>query len=465
MCSELITANLKNTRTPFASPPLIADRQIQPLMNDTTKPTRRKITADGLFFFAFIFCLGFILPIATLIGRKSLQLPIVVITVLVLIRLIVRPAVWERFKVAMRQPIAILFLIFVVLAGFYAIPSALISSEVYRITSKPALLLGIFVLLIYAFSNYMEIDRNRLSKYLMAGVLLCLILIISVSYWAKSDFVLFLDSQYGLVEARKLNRALEVASVLVFLVGAGVTRRFTSILSTILLCGTVIILSFSVVGAAFWSGVWHPAVQVTSETVQFGMPIALSVYILALLAPRLVTNIVFGSTAILLATAPWLYQLFFQQMSYWAASSANVGIQKLLIRADIWDSAARKIVESPLVGNGIDSARYTGNIIISTIYAQSQKVIHPHNMILQIWLDIGAAGILSIVGMVYFGWQYTRKLPAESQPAVIGGVSMLLLFAIVSHSFWQSWVLAVMAGFITLVAILYRPIENKTTQP
>ena len=424
-------------------------------MNNSGKPIFFKYSADDLFFFAFNLNIGLLPPLITLIGNKALQLPLIFTAVLIYFRLLVRPKVLARFTKTLGDANILLIMALIGLLVINAITADYWEDDRMRILLKPGLVLLAMTTLRYSVSNQCELDQNRLGNFLMTGMIISLLTIFFYSFFSASEWVQYLENQIGMVKVNKLNRALEVSSVLVFLCAVGVTDRLKSISVTIILAIGVYLLSFYVVGSAFWTGTWHPGIHVDSETVQFGMPIAFLVFLLAQRFPRFMTNLVFSGICLLLLAAPWIYQLVYKVLLALIDPTMPIGVQKILFRGEIWDLVARKSLESPIFGHGIDSARYLGNIVVNSTYKSVNVLSHPHNMILQLWLDLGFTGVIIVFGLLVLGWRFMTKIPTTNHAAILGGLVMLTVFSIVSHSLWQAWSVALIAIFITLVASLH----------
>ena len=424
-------------------------------MSNSGKPIFFKYSADDLFFIGFNINMGLLPPLITLIGNKALQLPLIITAVMIYFRLLVRPNVFARFTKTLSDANIILILALIGLLVVYAITADYAEDDRIRLLLKPGLVLLAMTTLRYSISNKCELDQIRLGKFLMTGMIIGLFTMFFYSFLNASDWVMYLEDQLGMVKVNKLNRALEVSSVLVFLCAIGITNRLRSVSVTIILAVGVYLLSFYVVGSAFWSGTWHPGIHVDSETVQFGMPIAFLVFLLAQKFPRIVTNIVFSGICVLLLAAPWIYQLIYKVLLTLINPTMPIGIRKILFRGEIWDLVAKKSLESPIFGHGIDSARYLGNIVVNSTYKSVNVLSHPHNMILQIWLDLGFAGVIIVFGLLVLAWRFMAKIPTTNHAAILGGLVMLTVFSIVSHSLWQAWSIALIAIFVTLVASLH----------
>ena len=130
---------------------------------------------------------------------------------------------------------------------------------------------------------------------------------------------------------------------------------------------------------------------------------------------------------------------------------------KKLHRLIIWSYVKEKILEKPLIGHGFFSSRNIANKMRHTKSETKYQLIplHPHNSILQIWLELGVLGIIIffsfikfILDKIYYYVQINRSV------ATVAFITFFQIFTIgqISFGFWQSWWLAI--TLITL--ILYR---------
>ncbi len=144
----------------------------------------------------------------------------------------------------------------------------------------------------------------------------------------------------------------------------------------------------------------------------------------------------------------------------------NSAINRLII----WQFASKRILEKPITGWGMNTARqipggndkYTLRVKNSageefTLFREFYVPLHTHNQALQIWLELGAIGAFLIAG---FGWLFIRKLGKETtDPALFGVIISLLAFSLLSFGAWQSWWIATQFLCITL-AIAVNKREN-----
>ncbi|TWB19047.1 O-antigen ligase [Nitrospirillum amazonense] len=110
-------------------------------------------------------------------------------------------------------------------------------------------------------------------------------------------------------------------------------------------------------------------------------------------------------------------------------------------RVEIWDVAARRILEKPLVGWGLDSSR---NIPdegeVSKFHPESPIIpLHPHNIFLQVLLELGVVGSLLYTWLgVGLAWG-TRRLPAYAQATALAAIAATVAVGCFSYGVWQTW--------------------------
>ena len=152
-------------------------------------------------------------------------------------------------------------------------------------------------------------------------------------------------------------------------------------------------------------------------------------------------------------TAPWLFQLIFQFFQSVPLPSAII----FLMRGEIWDAVGRKVLESPLFGYGLESARYLDHLDLQMRYFPKNVVHHPHNMVLQIWLDIGFIGIAILLGLIFYAWKFVHNSKRSDLPPLLAGLTMMAVFVLVTHSVWQAWTMSLITMFAILVSMSAQP--------
>jgi exopolysaccharide production protein ExoQ len=122
-------------------------------------------------------------------------------------------------------------------------------------------------------------------------------------------------------------------------------------------------------------------------------------------------------------------------------------------RLVIWQTTARLIFKKPLAGSGFDTSRAFYNKDQKAVYIFGGEdsparwftkfepiPLHPHNGILQIWLELGALGAILMAAVLYYITNRLSAFENRFERAVIFGsfVTGLVIFSI-SYGAWQSW--------------------------
>jgi exopolysaccharide production protein ExoQ len=138
----------------------------------------------------------------------------------------------------------------------------------------------------------------------------------------------------------------------------------------------------------------------------------------------------------------------------WIEPFAQAISPSFLDRIEIWNHAAKAIVEAPIFGNGIGAIRHLAlpdNTITGYRYLVKPPT-HPHDAALQIWLELGVVGVALFAVLI---WVVARSMGALRSPwraAAIAAAAGVIFTAMVSYGFWQeTWL-----GIIGMVALAFR---------
>lgn len=136
-------------------------------------------------------------------------------------------------------------------------------------------------------------------------------------------------------------------------------------------------------------------------------------------------------------------------------------------RLFIWQTTAKHIQERPVLGHGFDTARSfydKKNLeIIEFFPDQPSKAwknqfepipLHPHNGVLQIWLEMGILGALALVGILL---AIINAISRNCRTAIeiataYATLSSALVLVSVSYGIWQNWWLATLM-FIGVISV------------
>ncbi len=186
---------------------------------------------------------------------------------------------------------------------------------------------------------------------------------------------------------------------------------------------------------------------------------ALPLFALGWAAPKLALRLS-GATAVLsIALAPLVGLV---------ARTASEGFMARLPmswdhRLRMWDYTLQRVAERPLLGHGLDASRamqdgFTTRIGVDIPYIS----LHPHNVGLQAWLELGAIGALLMAAALGLGIALAGRLANGSRArlAALSGLFMgMSVGGAVTVGAWQYW----WWGLIVMAALLVVFIPAKGT--
>lgn len=146
------------------------------------------------------------------------------------------------------------------------------------------------------------------------------------------------------------------------------------------------------------------------------------------------------------------------------------GLHRLLI----WGFVAGKIAERPWTGQGFNSARSLPRSHADTIVPLDRPLpdgrtelrsgevlpLHPHNMSLQIWMEMGLVGATL---MAAAGWLLLRPLAAAAWRGRAGTAPAIAMIAagvtvgLLSYGIWQAWWVAGLWFAVAWAALIAAP--------
>lgn len=207
-----------------------------------------------------------------------------------------------------------------------------------------------------------------------------------------------------------------------------------------------------------WSVAFTPAIAAFVAAIQFSIfanVVAIAagalVFAAALARPRLVLKIVGAAFLFALLVSPFVAgALRAESILEGGADAIDLSWAQRVI---VWREAGALAIEQcfPL-GCGADFARAlsaqgeTIEIGASGI-ALPQMPIHPHNLFIQIWLELGLPGVAAF-GFAMFAvlWALLRvRLDSATSAAITAALSAAFISVMFEASLWQVWRLAVFA--------------------
>jgi len=180
----------------------------------------------------------------------------------------------------------------------------------------------------------------------------------------------------------------------------------------------------------------------------------------AYFSPRIFLKIILVSSVAILLTSPfmaaWLpVETIVEKMG--AALPASWA-QRLFV----WRETAQLALSCLPFGCGADAARAV-EAAGESVTIQSSKVplammpTHPHNMFLQIWMELGSAGgflfalVIMMVGTALLRIEWSKQVTAS----IAGASVAVLVFATVEMSIWQLWRVGALSLAVIGIALSY----------
>lgn len=138
----------------------------------------------------------------------------------------------------------------------------------------------------------------------------------------------------------------------------------------------------------------------------------------------------------------------------WSAALSHVKYSALH-RLYIWRFAADHIREHPLIGWGMNSSRdMPGGKTILPTGGQAMS-LHPHNGLLQVWLELGLPGALLAAWLLCLLFFATARIEDRfARAAIAGMLTASLVIACLSFGIWQNWWVSVLSLTAAYAAIL-----------
>jgi hypothetical protein len=374
------------------------------------------------------------------------------------VRFILRKTCRKKVMAQLRSPPFLSLLAFGLLLMVYALLGIVEDSVRLRLLGKPAIIVATLALFLFVWSHEDQIDKSLLQKMVFGGIFIGLSGLLLTFAWGYVIVIFVAPENFprpvGMFSVHEINNELKILAIFAFIAAVGTVPHKRTV--TIALPLFLLLISYFTIGSYFASNGELRFGHFHSEMTQFGIPLALLVFVLASRAPVFMTNLFFCAIIFVLVNAPWIFQLWYRFIqAVWLPRA-----HELLVRGEIWDAAARQSLHAPLFGHGLDSTRYLQPLNIDMDYYNNPIVWHPHNMFLQLWLDTGFLGVLVITFLLLLGWRAAIRFSVSSRPAILAGLMMLTVFTLVTHSLWQTWSMAMISFVIVQISLLTAPADK-----
>ncbi len=204
--------------------------------------------------------------------------------------------------------------------------------------------------------------------------------------------------------------------------------------------------------AALGGAVFLTILELPMQAAPLAMAVGAVAFVMAWYAPQRAPRLMAALTIFVIGAMPFI--------SFHVSRSEMVGIEKRQLpgswqhRVEIWHFAAERIAEKPVSGWGFDASRNIDagktQFVLEqpdgseTIYPGVGLLpLHPHNGVLQVWLELGAIGALMVM-LLLFGLGRSLASIATDYGRLGGAMACAstasaLCVGLLSFGQWQSW--------------------------
>lgn len=164
--------------------------------------------------------------------------------------------------------------------------------------------------------------------------------------------------------------------------------------------------------------------------------------------------IAFGLTAMVLLLMPWISPLAFSLFAEQLSEPGTIAQQaSASMRLENWDFIARKIMENPWTGFGMDATRSIPSFETRQLYFKGDHIMHPHNIALQIWIEFGLIGMTLALAFLGFLFARLQALPRPQRRLPFIMFCATMTFLMISWSVWSGWLLALLVYLAALMIL------------
>ena len=288
-------------------------------------------------------------------------------------------------------------------------------------------------------------DHREYAQQALCYGTVAFIALLAIEYISDGAFVRFLLGERISPGLQYTNHASAIFGVLIWPVGFVVSRRAESdgVLALCILGALVVI--------------WVLPMKASLVALVFGIIAAGMTYIFRMRAMYFIA----ASIAVSMLVLPLPFTI--------PASQQVIADQRRDIRLNwqerlvAWEFVSNKAMKAPLLGHGFRASRQIGVDAGSIRVAEPNNPgsmgklrklpLHPHNWVLQLWLELGLIGVgfgvLLVTGLVHAIGKYRGDRIFTT--AAMGSLVTFFCIASLSFGFWQKWWLA--TGWLALGAL------------
>ena len=174
------------------------------------------------------------------------------------------------------------------------------------------------------------------------------------------------------------------------------------------------------------------------QAAKIGLILGAIVASLSLILPRFIAAMTRYIPVITCVTMPLLLRSF---MTFYSPESLSIGrLSSFAHRLHVWRFINESIKDKLYLGWGANAGRTLPGTDIELYAGADAMPSHPHNHIMQAWLELGLAGALILALLHYFLFNEIAKIKDKTMRfwALFYGMTCFCIF-LISHSIWHKW--------------------------
>jgi O-antigen ligase len=379
----------------------------------------------------------FLIPIISIFSQKSVvgTLPIAAVITFIF-------AIWQKrinFSLP-KKPIYILIILFIA----YGAATSLWSISPERALKSAATLAGLFLVLV-GFNqlalNATQRQRNYVGYGLLGGLGVGVLFFLAEKYMNYPVYAFFNGDNHGKLDEQLQNRPMMIITLLYIVAFPLYIKNILRILF-----GSIIFVLLC----------WMTFTSRNYTAMVMVLPIIPFILFICFTPVKISYYLVKISLFATILTAPFISMIFMQnvpQVMQWDIPDSFKN------RVEIWDQSARRTMEKPLLGWGLDNATHIPNR--GEVSKLNDDLLlahhHPHNGPIQIWYELGLIGVLimSVIYWLLFGY-IKKNLNPWQQKYVLSVICFGFVSTLFSYGQWQSWLIALFVCVFTTTNIIMK---------
>ena len=209
-----------------------------------------------------------------------------------------------------------------------------------------------------------------------------------------------------------------------------------------------------------------------SQSSQMAVLLGLSVFLLFPVENKWAMRGLFVLICAGILGAPFLCRTVFEIFTPLYDAGSDYGwVQRanIMPRLEVWNSVSTYILTHPFLGSGIEATRSVPAFETQEIFQPGRTLLHPHNAVLQIWMEFGVVG--AMMSCILFGLllRSIHRMAANPAGKATARLALGLLAAVggvgvVGYGLWQGWWLGLLilcAGMAVFCIHIIQILQNR----